>query len=155
MLFVEKVKNKWGARLVTRERVTFAIDVEKRLDSLKFQRSARVTFASSRAIPRDFPSYAIFETESFLEGHCSFDLRISLGSIQLNIFAGKTPERNLHLPEKEAILSSSSNRCPPTFLQKLQTLESAHAQKPCMRSSWQPLTVKKPTPKKKLCTPLR
>ena len=134
--------------MVTRERVTFAIDVEKRLDSLKFQRSARVTFASSRAIPRDFPSHAIFETESFLEGHCSFDLRISLGSIQLNIFPGKTPERNLHLPEKEAILSSSSNRCPPTFL---QTLESAHAQKPCMRSWWQPLTVKEPTHKKKNC----
>jgi len=46
-----------------------AIDVEKRVNSSEFQRCARVTFACTRAMPRDFLSHAILETESFLEGY--------------------------------------------------------------------------------------
>ena len=36
-----------------------AVDVQKRVSSSEFQRCARVTFACTRAIPRDFPSRAI------------------------------------------------------------------------------------------------
>ena len=45
----------------------------------------------------------------------------------MSFFAGNTPEINGYLPEKPAILSSSSNRCPPKFLQKLDNSSSAHA----------------------------
>ena len=79
MLFVEKVKEKNEPRVWSRaSNLLLTIDVEKRVNSSEFQRCARVTFACtraiprdflSRAIPRDFLSHAILETESFLEGY--------------------------------------------------------------------------------------
>ena len=58
-----------------------AIDVEKTVDSSEFQRCARVTFACTRAIPRDFLSHVILETESFLEGYLArFSLVLTSGA---------------------------------------------------------------------------
>ena len=67
-----------------------AIDVQKRVSSSEFQRCARVTFACTRAIPRDFPSraiprdflsHAILETESFLERYLArFSLVLAWGT---------------------------------------------------------------------------
>lgn len=62
-------ENQNGARVFGHaSELLLAIDVEKRVDLSEYQRCARVTFACSRAITRDFLPLAIFKTESFLKG---------------------------------------------------------------------------------------
>jgi len=68
MLFVEKVKNKMGRAFGHASELLLAIDVEKIVDLSEYQRCARVTFACSRAVTRDFLPLAIFKTESFVKG---------------------------------------------------------------------------------------
>ena len=90
MLFVKKVKENEARVWSCASDLLLAIDVEKRVDSSEFQRCTRVTFACtraiprdllSRAIPRDFLSHAILETESFLEGYLArFSLVLTSGT---------------------------------------------------------------------------
>jgi len=68
----------------------------------------------------------------------------------LSFFAGNMPEINRYLPEKPAILPSSSNGCPRILLQKLDDTSTRMRTKALrMRSWWQPLTAKEAEQRKK------